>query len=273
MKRWKRLAYYLMINILVSACATWTVLSIWARTHPSGPIALETALNGTGNPTLTTGLQTNAISEIQMLETQTESSGIEGDSGNPSEIQSTQMVLEYQVQAGDTLGALARRFEVTIDEIVQANDLSDPNRLDVGQTLLIPVKNELIPTTTPPPAEETVIVSSGTEIPTEVSGAGEVKIENVVGAGDLASERVQINRLGTGDLSLAGWQILDEDGDLFTFPQLNLFESGGVNVYTKAGQDTVVDLYWGLNDPVWRSGETVILLDNQGNVRATYRVP
>lgn len=273
MKKWKRLAYYLMINVLVSACVTWTVLSIWARTHPSGSLAIETTGRGTSNPASTADLQMGASSELPILESQTASSALGAESSNPTEIQPTQMVLEYQVQAGDTLGALARRFDVTIDEIIQANELSDPNRLDVGQTLRIPVTNDLIPTTTPGPTEETGMPSLSTEKPREVSGAGEVQIENVVGAGDLASERVQLKRVGTGDLSLAGWQILDEDGDVFTFPQLNLFESGAVNIYTKAGQDTVVDLYWGLNDPVWRSGETVVLLDNQGNVRATYRVP
>ncbi len=273
MKKWKRLAYYLMINVLVSACVTWTVLSIWARTHPSGLIAVETTAQGTSNPTLAAGLQASSVSDFPILEPQTASSATEAGPSNPPEIQATRMVLEYQVQAGDTLGALARRFDVTIDEIVQANELSDPNRLDVGQTLLIPVTNELIPTATPPASDETGMPSLSTEKPPEVSGAGEVKIDNVVGAGDLASERVQLKRVGTGDLSLAGWQILDEDGDVFTFPQLNLFESGAVNIYTKAGQDTVVDLYWGLNDPVWHSGETVILLNNQGNVRATYRVP
>jgi hypothetical protein len=28
-----------------------------------------------------------------------------------------------------------------------------------------------------------------------------------------------------------------------------------------------------LNAPVWQSGETVVLLDDRGEVRATYRVP
>jgi UDP:flavonoid glycosyltransferase YjiC (YdhE family) len=36
---------------------------------------------------------------------------------------------------------------------------------------------------------------------------------------------------------------------------------------------TVIDLYWGLNDPVWESGEEAQLLDPSGNVRAVYTVP
>jgi len=44
----------------------------------------------------------------------------------------------YTVQSGDTLAQIARRFNTTIEAIVQANALADPNRLSVGQTLIIP---------------------------------------------------------------------------------------------------------------------------------------
>jgi competence protein ComEC len=106
-----------------------------------------------------------------------------------------------------------------------------------------------------------------------VTGNPEVEIESVVGAGDLGSERVMLRRTGSGDLSLAGWQILEEGGTVYIFPQLNLYEGGAVTLYTQAGQSTVVELFWGLDKPLWESGETVILLDNTGQVRATYRVP
>ncbi len=33
MKGWKRLLYYLMINVLVSACTILTILVAWERTH------------------------------------------------------------------------------------------------------------------------------------------------------------------------------------------------------------------------------------------------
>lgn len=44
----------------------------------------------------------------------------------------------YTVQSGDTLGAIARRFGVTIEQIVAANSLTNPDRLSVGQQLVIP---------------------------------------------------------------------------------------------------------------------------------------
>lgn len=45
----------------------------------------------------------------------------------------------YVVQAGDTLGAIGLRYGVSVEALMQANGLYDPNALDVGQTLKIPV--------------------------------------------------------------------------------------------------------------------------------------
>lgn len=46
----------------------------------------------------------------------------------------------YTVTSGDTLLAIARRYNTTIDAIVEANDLANPNRLSIGQELLIPIE-------------------------------------------------------------------------------------------------------------------------------------
>ena len=52
---------------------------------------------------------------------------------------SRQNAEEYQVQAGDTLGIIANKFGVPIEFIVKENSLVNPNVLDVGQILVIPV--------------------------------------------------------------------------------------------------------------------------------------
>lgn len=44
----------------------------------------------------------------------------------------------YTVQAGDVLGAIAARFGVTVNAIVRANNLSNPDALSIGQRLIIP---------------------------------------------------------------------------------------------------------------------------------------
>jgi hypothetical protein len=100
-----------------------------------------------------------------------------------------------------------------------------------------------------------------------------VKISSVVGAGTLNSEIVVVKFEGEGQLDLASWQLKDEDGNIFKFPQLTLYPNGAVQVHTVTGTDTVIDLYWGIGDAVWSSGENARLFDAQGNLRAVYRVP
>ncbi len=44
----------------------------------------------------------------------------------------------YTVQPGDTLYDIAQRFGSTVDALVEANDITDPDVLEVGQVLEIP---------------------------------------------------------------------------------------------------------------------------------------
>jgi LysM repeat protein len=44
----------------------------------------------------------------------------------------------YTVKSGDTLVRIAEEFGLTVDEIIAANTLDDPDRLDVGQEIIIP---------------------------------------------------------------------------------------------------------------------------------------
>ncbi|MEM8535636.1 MAG: LysM peptidoglycan-binding domain-containing protein [Chloroflexota bacterium] len=44
----------------------------------------------------------------------------------------------YVVQQGDTLGSLAEEFGTTVEELLAANGMTDPDSLQSGQALLIP---------------------------------------------------------------------------------------------------------------------------------------
>lgn len=44
----------------------------------------------------------------------------------------------YQIQRGDTLSGIARRFGLTLTELLAANDIPDPNVIFPGQKLIIP---------------------------------------------------------------------------------------------------------------------------------------
>lgn len=50
--------------------------------------------------------------------------------------------LDYIVQEGDTLSALAARYGTTVESIVRLNHIADPNRITTGQQLRIAVNSQ-----------------------------------------------------------------------------------------------------------------------------------
>jgi LysM repeat protein len=45
----------------------------------------------------------------------------------------------YTVRSGDTLGAISARFDISIDDLMKINGITNPNTLQIGQVLKIPV--------------------------------------------------------------------------------------------------------------------------------------
>lgn len=100
-----------------------------------------------------------------------------------------------------------------------------------------------------------------------------VEIVSIIGAGTLNAEWVIVRNAGTEPLNLANWQLKDSSRNVFIFPNLTLNSDGAVQIHTISGTNNVIDLYWGLSNPVWESGEEAQLLDPSGNIRAVYTVP
>ena len=44
----------------------------------------------------------------------------------------------YIIQTGDTLGGIAALFDISVQDLIEANQLTDPNSISVGQPLTIP---------------------------------------------------------------------------------------------------------------------------------------
>jgi LysM repeat protein len=61
----------------------------------------------------------------------------------------TAPAINYQVQRGDTLTSIARKFHVAVATILAANQLADPDHLSEGQTLVIPPAPPIQLTITP----------------------------------------------------------------------------------------------------------------------------
>jgi LysM repeat protein len=250
MVRWKRLFYYLMLNVLVSACTTLAVLVAWERYHQAS--LLETIGVSLSTPTLASQLVDTPEMELP--------------TSTPS-LQPTLSLATYRVAAGDTLGQIAEKFGVSVQKLMEINGLTDPDSLGSGQVLFVPIT-----------ASPTEAVSQNTPAPdplptNNVDEEIRIIIANVFGMGDLNTERVRIERKGEGDLGLAGWILRNEHGTIYTFPNLTLFSGGSIDVYTKNGPDSVVALHWGLDKPVWGVGEVISLVDPSGVVRSVFIIP
>ncbi|MBN2048012.1 MAG: lamin tail domain-containing protein [Anaerolineaceae bacterium] len=107
-----------------------------------------------------------------------------------------------------------------------------------------------------PPLEETVL-----------------EIEIIYGAGYVQDEQVVVRHVGEGDLELRGWWLEDEDGNRFPFPVLTMKPNSMVQINSRGGADTAMDLFWSRAEAIWRKGETARIYDPMGNLRAQYLIP
>jgi len=202
----------------------------------------------------------------------------------------------HTVAAGDTISGLAYQYDVSEEDIVAANQLENPNFLQVGMQLVIPVAGATPATATftpaptatdtplpfePPSADMTATMAAelgetATPLPTPLPSSGEITVEitEVLGAGQVDQERVVITNLGSSLVDMQDWTLSGADGNVYTFPNFRLWAGGAVTVFTRVGQDgnPPSNFYWGKLEPIWSPGVVVALKDDQGAVIATYTV-
>jgi LysM repeat protein/predicted nucleic acid-binding Zn ribbon protein len=88
-------------------------------------------------------------------------SPIPSDTPEPSLTPTPSGPISYIVEEGDSLSSIADQFQVTIDVLIAANNLEDPNNIGVGTELIIPDPDSELPTGTPLP--ETLLPGSTIE--------------------------------------------------------------------------------------------------------------
>lgn len=193
----------------------------------------------------------------------------EGRATTPLAAETTPVPLAtYIVKSGDSLGSVAYRFGVTLDDLMAANGIDNANYIVVGQPLLIPEGGATPnPTSTPRPGPTLSSVA------TPSSGESPIAIESVANPGDPALEHVLLANRGSQGVALEGWVLEDEDGHSFVFPNLFLWRNGTVSVHTTSGNDSATDLYWGLTEGIWDRPEEMLRLRNPaGEVMAEVQV-
>ncbi len=166
----------------------------------------------------------------------------------------------YVVQPGDTLLAIATRFGVTVDSILAANNLTNPDFVFAGQRLVIPLMSGAARPTATPQAR--------------AASSASIQLTSIQNPGDLANEQILVINESDTAVSLQGWRLERSDGPTYIFrSDTPLFPGGSLRVHSRAGTDTTIDLYWGLTEAVWRSGVTAQLRNAQGEIVASLRVP
>ena len=184
------------------------------------------------------------------------------------------ILLNIAVSASVTYGVLyywenIRKTEPVIqllpEEVV-------PTAVPMQETAEMPAEPEMTAETNGMelPAE----LSEPTAEPTPVIRGAKVEIAIIRNPGILESEALRIVNNSDAVVSMEGWTLEDANGNVLTFPNIQLLRKGiFVEVYSRTGHTTAYEIYWNRNEAVWQSGETAVIRDMFGQIQATYRVP
>jgi LysM repeat protein len=252
----------LLVNALISAAVVLTVIVVFGR--QSTPETAET-IETTASPTVTAPAAATIAAEGRVSP--------EAPTAEPT---TTPDMISYVVSEGDTLSGIAYAFDVSVQSLLDVNNLADPNLIHPGQVLLIPLPPPKVDTATPAAVTAeapTADASQPTPLPTPTSvGPPLVEVWAAIEPGNLSAETVVIRNSG-GLVSLAGWTLSDNEGNVFIFPALMLFTDAEVRVHSAAGTPSPSDLFWGRAKPAWSRSELITLRDSNGEVVDTFVIP
>ncbi|MEX1019367.1 MAG: LysM peptidoglycan-binding domain-containing protein [Litorilinea sp.] len=274
----RQLTFVVLVNALVSLVVALGVILLFEMRRPDpeelaaiNTPRVEPVLAASGEPQIATpggALADGQIDTGQSSGEPTGDSGASADSAtdapaaandqNDAETAAENQDDEYVVQAGDSLSIIAGRYNITIDDIVRANNLANPDSIFSGQRLVIPLQGQRA-------AEQNAE-------PSAPLGEG-VEIAIVENPGEHAGENVLIVNESNLAFSLLGWQLLREGGPTYTFGNVPLFPGSSVRVHTRAGEDSSIDLFWGESSAHWQSNSVARLVNTQGVEIFRYTVP
>lgn len=158
-----QLALIIGVNAVISLIISVVVVLIANRQVVPGDIA-----------TASVDANTTSSETIEAVEGDTPPAAAEN---TPAAVTTPVESVTYEVQAGDTLGAIADKFSVSLFDLMSANGLSNQDFIQVGQVLTIPLGGPgpatptftpvPIPTDTPLPFDPPTPIPEGQSVPVE----------------------------------------------------------------------------------------------------------
>lgn len=214
--------------------------------------------------------------------------------GTPTPVPAGDGCVQHIIEAGDTVYALAQRYGVGWQDVLQINGIDETTILQIGDVLIIPV-GDCVPSTPPPsampeapaltlavtPTAEALGAPTSTPFslaqnlptftPTPTAITIRIVINKVVDWGNVNTEAVEIANQGDV-LNLQGWTLSNQAGETFLFPELRFSTGSVIRIFSRRGINTPAALYWGRDAAAWSAGDTLTLADSTGQVRATFQI-
>jgi len=183
----------------------------------------------------------------------------------------------YIVRPGDTLWRISRQFGTTVDAIVRANNIPNPNLIYVGQTLEIPVGPTTAPPTVAPgvtvtPAPPTVTPPPPPQQQTYVVHPGDTLTRIAARFGTTVQALAQANNIVNPNLIFVGQvliipgapPIVPTAGPVTPVPPVGDFAFGGqTQTFANPNPMQTAQMGWVKFQFKWAAGDTADVIGGQ----------
>lgn len=213
--------------------------------------------------------------------------------------------LPHVVDSGENPSLIAEQYGANLFELLTVNGLTEETAtgLQIGDILIVPLEGcELLSepivvggeeddeggseddadadeetgaeaeATEEPDATPTITPTPTITLPPTATTA-QIEILSIGGRGDITTEEVVLLNNGA-TVVLTGWTLQDTNGNVYEFPDgQSFFSQAELRVRTRAGAETPIIKYWGLDEAVFgEPGDAILLLDDEGVAQAVLRL-
>ena len=146
-----KLSIHQVMCLLAAALLSGCTVVIGRRPPPTATatkVVRPIEVYGTPAPTFTTTVEATPTLVPSPSLTPTPTGTATPEAATPTATATEPPTITYVVQQGDTLSEIAAAYGVPLAALIEANDLADPDKLAIGQQLIIPAATSAAPEAT-----------------------------------------------------------------------------------------------------------------------------